>query len=145
MSRTPRTSLPDGFFHVSARGVAAAGPLFRDDDDRRVFMSLVWRMARAHAWRCHAICLLGRHHHLVLESQRASLSSGLHRLNWHYARYFSTRHDLFGHVFASRFSARSIESEAYLYDACVYVLLNPVKAGSALGSTTGRGRTARWA
>lgn len=129
MSRTPRASLPDGFFHVSARGVAAAGPLFRDDDDRRVFMSLVWRTARKHGWTCHAICVMGTHYHLVLRSTRSSLSVGLHRLNWLYARYFNTRHDRFGHVFAERFSARSIESEVYLYDACVYVLLNPVKAG----------------
>ncbi len=129
MSRALRADLPDGYFHVSARAVAAGGPLFRDDDDRRVFMRFVWQTAHAHGWTCHAICLMGTHYHLVLESTRKALSAGLHRLNGLYAQYFNTRHDRFGHVFADRFSARSIESEAYLYDACAYVLLNPVKAG----------------
>jgi len=31
-------------------------------------------------------------------------------------------------LFAGRYSARSIENEQYLYEACSYVLLNPVKA-----------------
>ena len=46
-----------------------------------------------------------------------------------YATYFNRRHGRFGHVFAGRFSARVIENEQYLYDACAYVVLNPVKAG----------------
>jgi REP element-mobilizing transposase RayT len=129
MSRVPRSSLPDGFFHVYARGVAAAGPLFRDDDDRRVFLDLVWRTTRTHRWRCHALCVLGTHYHLVVETSRDALSSGMQRLNGHYARYFNARHRRFGHVFAERFASRVIEDDTYLYDACAYVLLNPVKAG----------------
>lgn len=129
MARVPRTSLPDGYFHVYSRSVASAGPVFRDDEDREIFLEFVWRTARRHRWTCHAICLMGSHYHLVLETHRESLSSGLHRLNWRYAMYFNRKHELFGHVFASRFSARVIESEQYLYDACEYVLLNPVRAG----------------
>jgi putative transposase len=43
--------------------------------------------------------------------------------------HFNERYGLFGHLFADRFSARTIESEEYLYDACAYVVLNPVRAG----------------
>jgi len=129
VARVPRTRLPDGYFHVFSRGVASAGPVFRDDDDRETFLDLVWRAARSNGWTCHAICLMGSHYHLVLETQRESLSSGIHRLNWLYAMSFNMKHARFGHVFASRFSARVIESEHYLYDACAYVLLNPVRAG----------------
>jgi putative transposase len=46
-----------------------------------------------------------------------------------YARRFNARHGLFGHVFSERFSARVIDTEEYLFDACDYVLLNPVNAG----------------
>jgi putative transposase len=129
MSRVPRSSLPDGYFHVTTRGVAARGEVFRDDDDRRTFLVLLRDAARRHRWNCHAFCLMGTHYHLVLESLRVNLSRGLHRLNWLYALNFNERYGLFGHVFADRFAARVIESEEYLYDACAYVLLNPVKAG----------------
>ena len=72
---------------------------------------------------------MGTHYHLVVDTLRANLSRGMHRLNWLYALGFNERYELFGHVFADRFSVRAIESEEYLYDACAYVVLNPVRAG----------------
>jgi REP element-mobilizing transposase RayT len=128
MSRIARSSLPDGFFHVYARGVAR-GSVFVDDADRAVFFNLLALCERRFAWACHAATLLTTHYHLVIEATRARLSSGLHWLNGEYARHFNRRHAGYGHVFAERFQARAIESEEYLYDACEYVLLNPVKAG----------------
>ncbi len=130
MARAPRSNLPAyGCFHVYARAVAAAELLYLDDDDRRAFVRLLWRAIHRHDWTCHAFCLMGTHYHLVIESQRESLSSGMHRLNWLYAAGFNERHARFGHVFAGRFSTRAIESEDYLFDACTYVLLNPIRAG----------------
>jgi putative transposase len=129
VGRVLRTNLPDGYFHVAVRGVAARGQIFRDDDDRETFLALLRHAGRKHGWTCHAYCLMGTHYHLVLETKRDRLSSGLHRLNWHYAMYFNGRRGLFGHVFADRFSSGVIESEEYLLEACAYVLLNPVKAG----------------
>ena len=128
MGRVARSSLPDGNFHVFARGVAG-GHIFRDDADRSTFLGEFADCERRFAWTCHAFSLLSTHYHLVLETTRMNLSRGLHWLNSRYAREFNERHGLFGHVFAERFSARPIESEEYLYDACEYVLLNPVKAG----------------
>ncbi len=130
MARMPRSILPAyGYFHVYARAVATAGLLYLDDDDRRAFVQLLWGATRLHAWTCHAFCLMGTHYHLVIETERESLSSGVHRLNWLYATSFNERHERFGHVFAGRFSTRVIESEEYLLDACAYVLLNPIRAG----------------
>ena len=128
MGRVARSSLPDGNFHVFARGVAG-GQIFRDDIDRSAFLRILAFCERRQAWTCHAFCLLSTHYHLVVETTRKNLSAGHHRLNGRYARQFNKRHGLFGHVFAERFSARLIESEEYLYDTCEYVLLNPVKAG----------------
>lgn len=129
MPRVPRTSLPDGYFHVVSRGVASGGAVFCDDEDRATFIGLVWRIVRRHRWKCHAICLLGSHYHLVLEARCEDLSSGVQRLNWLYAMHFNRKHGRFGHVFADRFSSRVIDSEQYLFHACAYVLLNPVRAG----------------
>ena len=129
MARVPRTSLPDGYFHVFARGIATAEPVFSDDEDRDTFVEIVWQTAGMHSWICHALCVMASHYHLVLQTRRESLSRGLHRVNWRYARHFNSRHARFGHVFAERFSARAIESEQYLFEACAYVLLNPVRAG----------------
>ena len=129
MGRVPRTALPDGYFHVSARGVAARGRLFEDDGDRRSFLALLAESVERYDWTCHALCLMGTHYHLVLDARRAALSAGLHRLHGRYALAYNEKRGLYGHVFASRYSSRVIESEQYLRDACVYVLANPVRAG----------------
>lgn len=128
MGRPARASLPDGFFHVFARGVAGR-PVFEDDRDRDSFVAIFRLCERRHAWTCHALTVLSTHYHAILETTRANLSLGLKQLNGRYARAYNRRHGRFGHVFAERFQARVIESEDYLYDACAYVVQNAVSAG----------------
>ena len=129
MARIARTSLPDGYFHIYARGIASGSAVFPDDADRTFFVELLARCIDRHRWTCHAYTVLSTHYHLVVEARCASLSAGLHLLNSRYARRFNRRYDRFGHVFAERFQARVIESAEYLYDACAYVAQNPVAAG----------------
>jgi REP-associated tyrosine transposase len=127
MARVPRSSLPDGFFHVYCRGVAAA-TAFPSGDDRTEFFRLLRRCGRRDRWELHAACVLSTHYHLVVEARVAALSKGVHQLNWRYARYFNERYSCFGHVFAERFQTRALEGEERAFETCAYVLLNPVKA-----------------
>lgn len=129
MGRVSRTSLPDGLFHVVSRGVFGT-EVFGDQRDRLRFLRLLASCERLHGWTSHAYCLMTTHYHLVLEAKRAALSNGMRRLNSGYAATFNRRHRRFGHVFAERFTARSIGDEAYLFEACAYVVLNPVRAGA---------------
>jgi putative transposase len=127
VGRIPRSSLPDGFFHVYCRGVASA-VAFPDGDDRSTFLGLLRMCSRRHRWTCHAACVLSTHYHLVVDARREALSRGVHQLNWRYARYYNRRYGTFGHVFAERFQTRAIEGEERVFETCAYVLLNPVKA-----------------
>lgn len=68
------------------------------------------------------------HSHLVVETTRAELTSGMHRLNGRYAQRFNRRYDRVGHVFQNRFSSYVIQSEAHLHRAIAYVRSNPVAA-----------------
>ena len=128
MGRLPRSTLPDGFFHVWSRGVAAS-VAFPDADDRTKLMRLrlLRRAAAHHRWELFTACVLSTHYHLVVDASVADLSRGMHQLNWRYARYFNKRYETFGHVFAERFKARALLDETRVFDTCTYVL-NPVKA-----------------
>jgi putative transposase len=128
MARLPRPRLPDGAYHVTARGTDRA-PLFLDDEDRRDFINLLRLIVLGERWRCHAYCLMTNHYHLVLETSRERLSEGMRRLNGRYARRFNWRHDRTGHLFEGRYSAKVIDDERQLSTACAYVLANPVRAG----------------
>jgi REP element-mobilizing transposase RayT len=128
MPRPLRRDLPDGYFHVVGRGVAGCA-IYADDEDRRTFLAILAAALTRARVEPHALCLMGTHYHLVLEGLVVELSRLLHRLNGMYAQAFNGRHGRFGHLFADRFSARAIESEEHLAEACRYVVLNPVRAG----------------
>jgi putative transposase len=128
VARPLRRNLPDGFFHVTARGVAHAR-IFLDDHDRRHFLALLAGTVRSCDWRCHAFCLMTTHYHLVLETTRERLSRGVQRLNGRHAEAFNARHARRGHLFGGRFASWIIGSDQHLHETCRYVLLNPVRAG----------------
>lgn len=128
MARRPRSELPDGYFHVTARAVGGDA-LFRDDADRAFFVDQLIRTGISCRWACHAYCLMTTHYHLVIEADREALSRGMHRLNGSYAQTFNLRYGRRGHVFEARFSAFVMEGDSYLENACRYVLQNPVRAG----------------
>ena len=130
MARALRCLLPDGFFHITARGVDGC-PIYEDELDRLRFLRELETSVRRHAWSVHALCLMGNHYHLVLEARCDHLSKGLHRLNGVYAQAFNKRHDRKGRLFGDRFVARVLEDEPGCLRACRYVLLNPVRAGLA--------------
>lgn len=128
MARLLRSTLPDGYFYVYTRGVAATD-IYRDDEDRACFLALLVSAGRRYAWELHTLCLMTTHYHLVLESTRAHLSAGMQWLNSVYAQTFNRRYGRRGHLFGARFGARAIEEEDYLERVSDYVLLNPVRSG----------------
>jgi REP element-mobilizing transposase RayT len=118
-----------GFYHVTLRG-ARQLPIFFDDRDRRLFLSLLKPAVRKFRWRCYAWCLMDNHFHLVIELTVPTLSNGMFTLNHAYACWLNRRHGYKGHAFDRRFSAREIETTPHLLEASRYILLNPVRAGA---------------
>jgi putative transposase len=125
--RQPRRELPDGVFHVAARGVNNE-PIAVDDEDRLYFVGLLRRTSRRFGWQLYAYCLMTTHYHLLIGSTRNALSEGLRRLNGFYAQSFNKRHGRRGHLFGDRFSAFIVEGDDYFEAASRYILLNPVRA-----------------
>ena len=128
MARLPRSILPDGFVHVTTRGVNGEW-IFLDDADRLGFLSSFAAVARAFEWDCQALCLMGNHYHFVVQSTIVALSAGMQRLNGQHAEAINAKYGRSGHLFGDRFTSRVIGNEAYLATACRYVVENPVRAG----------------
>ena len=128
VARLLRTALPDGVFHVTARGVNSCA-IYLDDSDRYAFLGLLKECIERFAWLMHAFCLMTTHYHLVLQARQRDLSDGMHRLNGVYALRFNRRHRRHGHLFGDRFASWVIKDEDHFDATCGYVLLNPVRAG----------------
>ena len=127
MPRVPRSLFPDGLFHVATRGVAKM-PIYHDDNDRRNFLSLLALVVQNYEWTCQAFCLMTNHYHLVLDATREDLSDGMQILNGDYAQGFNGKYGRWGHLFGDRFWSRSLHEDE-LEHVCLYVMMNPVRAG----------------
>jgi len=117
-----------GLFHVYTHSVWAA-TLFRDDQDRIVFLRELARAGAKAQWTCIGFCLMTTHYHLVLAVNSDALPLGMHALNFRHAAQFNKRHGMKGHVLGARYDAVRIEGEAHLLKAYRYMARNPVEAG----------------
>ena len=63
-------------------------------------------------WQVHALCLLGNHFHLVVETPKANLVAGMKWFPGTYTERFNRRHKLVGHLFAGRNKALVVDARA---------------------------------
>jgi REP element-mobilizing transposase RayT len=113
--------------HVLLRGIERRA-IFRDDVDRRDFVSRLRRQLDEGQGRCLAWALMTNHVHLVLRTGVRPLSDVMRRLNGGYARTFNLRHRRYGYLFQGRFRSILVEDDAYLRVLVRYVHLNPLRA-----------------
>ena len=127
MARPLRIEFPGALYHVTSRGNARQR-VFRDDEDREMFLATLDWVVTRFRWRCHAYCLMDNHVHLLIETPQPTLSRGMRQLNGVYTQRFNRRHRKVGHLFQGRFKAILVEKEGYLLELARYIVLNPVRA-----------------
>lgn len=128
MARPLRVEFANALYHVTSRGNGRQN-IFHDDRDNRKFLELLGRTVERYRWICHAFCLMVNHYHLIIETQEANLSKGMHHLNANYCQAHHKRRGAVGHLFQGRFKAIVVDRESYLLELARYVVLNPVRAG----------------
>ena len=128
MARPLRIEFAGALYHITARGNAQQA-IYKDDDDRRLFLKLLGNTCERHDWVCHAYCLMDNHYHLLIETLTPSLSKGMKYLNGTYTQAFNRHHHCVGHIYQGRFKAILVEKDSYLMELSRYIVLNPVRAG----------------
>ncbi len=129
MARPLRVQVAGAAYHVTARGVARQ-VIFRTEDDRQRFLSLVADVVARHEWACHAYVLMTTHYHLVVRTPAPDLARGMQRLNACYAQDFNRRHGETGHRFERRYHSVLIDDDSHALELIRYLALNPVRAGA---------------
>lgn len=133
MARPLRIEFEGAVYHVMTRGNGGEA-VFRDDEDRRELLSVLGKVCEGFGWRVLCYCLMDNHVHLVIATDRATLSRGMRQLLGVYSQCFNRRHGRSGHLFQGRYKALLVETSAYLVQLCAYVLRNPVVAGLVPGA-----------
>jgi REP element-mobilizing transposase RayT len=127
MARPLRIEFAGALYHVTSRGNERRS-IFRNDGDRRMFLTLLGQAVKRFHWSVTAYVLMTNHFHLVIQTPEPNLSRGMQWLNGTYAAWFNHRHQRAGHLFQGRFHAFLVEKEAYFAELLRYVVLNPVRA-----------------
>jgi len=130
MARPLRIEFSGAVYHITSRGNERKA-IFRDDQDRKMFLTTLEDVTHRYNWLCHAYCLMENHYHVLIETPDGNLSIGMRQLNGVYTQRFNMRHGRVGHLFQGRFKAVLVQKDSHLLEACRYVVLNPVRAKRA--------------
>lgn len=126
MARPLRIVWEGAWYHVTARG-NERGVIFRQDEDRKQFLSKLARMVERFRTRLHEYTLMDNHYHLILETPEANLSAAMQWLNGGYSSWFNRRHRRHGHLLEGRFKAIVVDPQRWGLELSRYVHLNPVR------------------
>lgn len=127
MGRDPRIEIPGGIYHLGSRGNRGC-PIYMDDREREIFLSMFGRISKRHGWRLETYVLMTNHYHLLMTIEQG-LSDGMRELNGGFSSFTNARNGLEGHLFKNRFWYEPIESEAHYLETARYIVLNPVRPG----------------
>ena len=95
MSRPLRLEFSGALYHVTSRGNEKK-PIFVDDVDFKIFLSLMAKVCQRFNWVIHSYCLMTNHYHLIVETPDGNLSRGMRHLNGVYTQRFNSKHKRVG-------------------------------------------------
>lgn len=129
MARTARVRSASGIYHITVRGVNKQ-VIFKDDQDARVYLSLLRRLKLEVGCVLYGYCLMNNHVHLLVKENTDGIVSKLmHRLGTAFAIWHNAKYERVGHLFQGRFASEAVEDEKYFLTVLRYIHQNPVRAG----------------
>jgi REP-associated tyrosine transposase len=128
MPREARLDVPGTLHHVMVRGIEGS-KIFRDEEDRQVFIDRLRSLVRETESRILAWALMDNHIHLLVVSGPGGLCTFMRRLLTGYAIGFNRKHRRFGHLFQNRYKSIICDLDPYLLELVRYIHLNPLRAG----------------
>ena len=129
MARAKRIYMPNMSVHVIHRGNNCCA-IFRDDPDRRFFLSLLQTATRRYDVSVHAFVLMTTHMHLIITpGDKRALPRTMQLVGQRYVRYFNRKYERVGTLWCGRYRGLLITDACYALTYLRYVEQNPVRAG----------------
>jgi len=113
MARPLRIEYPGAVYEITVRGNAGHA-IFKNDQDRILFLKNLGKICERFEWVCYAYCLLDSEYQLLIETLTPNLSRGMREVNGVYTQAINRKYQQRGHIFEGRFQALLIEKEQYL-------------------------------
>jgi REP element-mobilizing transposase RayT len=123
-----RFHVPGALFHIMARGIDGMD-IFRNDDDRMMFLQLFTANVSKFNYKCLAWCLMPNHYHFLIRASDVPLGKFMRPLNGTYARWYNKKYKRRGYLFQDRFKSVLCQEQQYAQQLIRYIHLNPLRAG----------------
>jgi len=127
LPRKARIWYPGANYHIMCRG-NHRHDIYRDDEDRQVYLTLLRETKKEYNFYLHSYCLMTNHVHLHIETADINISIIMKRINLLYTQFFNNKYNFVGHLFQDRFKSELIETDQYHLEIGRYIHLNPVRA-----------------
>ncbi len=128
MPRQARIDAPGAVHHIISRGIERSD-IFRDDQDRFVFLNRLGKLLLETRTNCYAWSLIPNHFHLLLKTGDVPIATLMRRLLTGYAIGHNRRHRRNGHLFQNRYKSILCQEDVYLKELIRYIHLNAYRAG----------------
>jgi len=128
MARPLRIERVGSWYHITCRGNERR-PIYRQDQDRRHFCSLLRELVERFRICLHAYVLMDNHFHLLIQISELNLSVTMQWLNLSYSVWFNRGYGRSGHLFQGRYKAVVVDPREWAVGLSVYLHLNPVRVG----------------
>jgi putative transposase len=128
MPHRKRIVVPGIPLHITQRGVRRLN-VFRDNEDRCIYLRLFAQAARMFDMLVYAYCLMTNHTHFVAVPTRPDFMwRTFHRVHSIYGSIFNAKYGLYGRLWEGR-PHSSPTDDGHFLAAVRYVEQNPVRAG----------------
>ena len=132
MARPMRLEYAGAIWFVTSSAVPRK-EVFRDDDDRSEFLSILGRSAAMLRWNVIAYSLLRNRFLLVVETPEPNLSRGMRQINGVFTQYWNRRYGRNGALFNGRYKSLLVERDPHLVEVVRHVAWSPVVESLARG------------
>lgn len=127
MSRPLRIEFPGAWYHVMNRG-AARKKIFKTNEQREYFLSLLSDTYSRFNAQWHAYCLMDNHYHLMLQTPEGNLQRIMRHINGVYTQYFNRSEKQDGSIFRGRYKSILVDADTYWLNLSRYIHNNPLEA-----------------
>lgn len=124
MPRKSREKNIRAIYHIMCRSISEI-LLFRDNDDKFYYLSLLKKYTDKYKCSIYAYCLMDNHLHLHLDPKGYDISKFMHSISTSYVYFYNKKYKRHGHVLQERFQSRILDSDRYNLAVSAYIHNNP--------------------
>ena len=77
MPRMARVKTDDSIFHIMCKSISEVN-LFKDDDDKKKYLSLIKKYKVLYNFKLYGYCLMNNHSHLMIDANGSDISIVMH-------------------------------------------------------------------